>query len=104
MPIDLSKYPDNWKEISSRIRFERAGNKCENCGVENYTINPQTGKKVILTVAHINHDTTDNREENLKALCQYCHLNLDRRDNNKRRKYGKDFTGQQTINFDNQIP
>jgi hypothetical protein len=99
MPIDLAKYPKDWKQISARIRFERAGNKCESCGVENYSINPKTGKKVILTVAHINHDTTDNREENLKALCQYCHLTLDRKNNNKRRKYGKDFTGQLYIDF-----
>lgn len=34
--------------------------------------------KVVLTVAHLNHDTTDNRDENLAALCQRCHLNHDR--------------------------
>lgn len=32
MPIDYSKYPDNWKDISARIRFERAQGKCEQCG------------------------------------------------------------------------
>lgn len=31
--MDKSRYPDNWKEISHRIRFERAGGKCEQCGV-----------------------------------------------------------------------
>lgn len=35
MPIDYSEYPDNWHEISLRIRTERAGNRCETCGVEN---------------------------------------------------------------------
>jgi hypothetical protein len=35
MPVDYSRYPKNWKEISRRIRFERAANKCEWCGVEN---------------------------------------------------------------------
>lgn len=35
MPIDYSKYPDNWKsEIVPRI-IQRAGNKCEVCGIEN---------------------------------------------------------------------
>jgi 5-methylcytosine-specific restriction endonuclease McrA len=29
--------------------------------------------KVVLTIAHLNHDVTDNRHENLKALCQRCH-------------------------------
>lgn len=32
---------------------------------------------VVLTTAHLNHDTTDNREENLRALCQRCHLKHD---------------------------
>lgn len=36
MPIDYSKYPPNWKtEIVPRI-LERADNKCEKCGLENY--------------------------------------------------------------------
>lgn len=35
MPVDYSRYPDDWTAISRRIRFERAGNKCEWCGVEN---------------------------------------------------------------------
>jgi hypothetical protein len=35
MPIDYSKYPDNWKtEIVPRI-LKRADNKCESCGLEN---------------------------------------------------------------------
>lgn len=32
MPMDNSKYPPDWKAISNRIRFERAGGKCEQCG------------------------------------------------------------------------
>lgn len=36
MPIkDKSRYPANWTAISKHIRFERANNKCEECGVEN---------------------------------------------------------------------
>lgn len=34
MPIDYSRYPANWAEISRRIRFERAQGRCEQCGVE----------------------------------------------------------------------
>lgn len=34
--------------------------------------------KVVLTIAHLNHDITDNRQENLKALCQKCHLTYDK--------------------------
>jgi hypothetical protein len=38
MPIrkeNTHRYPKDWPEISKRIR-ERAGNKCEECGVSNY--------------------------------------------------------------------
>lgn len=35
--------------------------------------------KVVLTVAHLNHDETDCRDENLAALCQLHHLRLDAR-------------------------
>jgi 5-methylcytosine-specific restriction endonuclease McrA len=34
--------------------------------------------KIVLTVAHLNHDITDNRPENLRALCQRCHLTHDK--------------------------
>lgn len=33
----------------------------------------------VLTIAHLNHDTADNRPENLRALCQRCHLRHDGR-------------------------
>lgn len=33
--------------------------------------------KVVLTVAHLNHVESDVRDENLLALCQYCHLKYD---------------------------
>ncbi|PMD97697.1 hypothetical protein BWI97_08795 [Siphonobacter sp. BAB-5405] len=35
MPIDYSKYHPKWKLISRLIRFTRAANCCETCGVEN---------------------------------------------------------------------
>lgn len=40
MPISLenkSRYPSDWKQIRSKI-LERAGNKCEICGVANYEL------------------------------------------------------------------
>jgi len=45
----------------------RAKNRCEVCGCENYKPHPQTGAKVILTVAHLNHIPEDCRYENLKS-------------------------------------
>jgi len=91
MPLDYSLYPANWKEISFVIRFVRAAHRCEKCGVANGEQHPITGSRVVLTVAHLGipkpdgtpgdkHDKMDCRPENLAALCQRCHLNLDRAD------------------------
>jgi hypothetical protein len=88
MPVDYSKYPKDWKQISRRIRFERAGGKCEWCGAENYQPHPITGAKVVLTVMHLDHDVNNNAEDNLKAACQKCHNSYDakhRADNRKKK-------------------
>lgn len=77
-PENRARYPKDWKAISKRIRFERAGGRCEWCGAVNYQPHPVTGSKVILTVAHLNHTPEDCRDENLAALCQRCHLTYDR--------------------------
>lgn len=77
MPIKRENYPDDWELRSIFIRFYRARNKCEACGVENYTIHPITGSKVVLTTAHLDHNTQNNSFFNLKAMCQKCHNNYD---------------------------
>lgn len=33
--------------------------------------------KIVLTVAHLDHDPTNNDDANLAALCQKCHLTYD---------------------------
>jgi 5-methylcytosine-specific restriction endonuclease McrA len=79
MPINKEKkklYPADWKQISAKIR-ERAKNICEFCGAENYKPHPITGSKVVLTVAHLDHTPQNCSDENLKALCQKCHLTYD---------------------------
>ena len=76
-PENKARYPKDWKSISERIRFERAANKCEVCGAENYKPHPETGSKVILTVAHLDHKPENCADENLKAMCQRCHLRYD---------------------------
>lgn len=83
MPTDMSKYPPDWKETRKRI-LERANNRCERCGVQNYALREKGGgyvaasyfasyaeakkeKKeleahfgalsiVVLTIAHFDHD------------------------------------------------
>jgi ribosome-binding protein aMBF1 (putative translation factor) len=102
MPMQRDRYPDNWEAISRRIRFERAQNRCEWCGAENFKPHPITHSRVVLTVAHLGaplpdgtpgdkHDKMDVRDENLAALCQRCHLNFDREEHkfNARRTRAK---------------
>lgn len=46
--------------------------------------------RIILTVAHLDRDSTNNERSNLAALCQRCHLNHDRTAQHiPHRKYGR---------------
>lgn len=82
-PENRARYPKDWKAISRRIR-ERAGNRCEGspdfpeCRVENGHPHPVTGSRVVLTVAHLDHTPENCSDDNLKAMCQRCHLNYDK--------------------------
>lgn len=81
MPMKRHLYPAEWEAISAAIR-ERAGNRCEwpDCGVENGAlVMGKRGRpyKIVLTVAHLNHDPADCRPENLAAWCQPHHLRYD---------------------------
>lgn len=110
MPIDKSQYPPNWDAISEYIRHHRAKGRCEgtprrpDCRAVNGEPHPETGSRVILTTAHMNQDRSNNRyhptdphddDNNLRALCQYCHLDWDRTANQARRKYGKNYLNNQ---------
>lgn len=87
-PENRSRYPADWKDISARIRFERAGGFCECkgecgahagwCGAAHGKAHPVTGSIVVLTVAHLDHTPENCSEANLRAMCQRCHLNYDR--------------------------
>jgi hypothetical protein len=43
-----------------------------------------------LGVAHLNHTAGDDRDENLRAVCQWCHLNLDKEHHRETRQTRKD--------------
>ena len=99
MPVDMKRYPANWKAVSQRIR-ERDGHCCKFCGVPDRAVGYRLpdgqfieiethtaddfeadGHKVIrivLTVAHLSDPDPHNcADENLAALCQRCHNRLD---------------------------
>jgi 5-methylcytosine-specific restriction endonuclease McrA len=72
------RYPAEWAAIRQAI-LNREGNRCKFCGAKNHEPHPKTGSRVVLTIAHV----LDKRPErvalpNLAALCQKCHLKLDR--------------------------
>jgi hypothetical protein len=104
MPMNRKEYPPNWNAISKRIRFERAGGRCEDCEAINGDPNPKTGSIVVLTVAHKDHNLKNNDgldldinapllpepKSNLAALCQADHLARDIWEHSHSRKYGRD--------------
>lgn len=103
---EKDKYPKDWQAIRARI-LVRAEGCCEflnadgrRCNAPDLELvfrlkrNPEIwrtphggdcgeadpdcyGVKVVLTVAHLNHDPSDNRDENLRAGCQLHHLRYD---------------------------
>lgn len=104
MPVDYSNYPPDWKTVIRPRILKRAGNCCEWCHLPNYGIalskertllvDPQPYAQarenvgfyhepgdrafvVVLTIAHLDHDTANNKDDNLAALCQRCHLTHD---------------------------
>ncbi|MEQ1828047.1 MAG: HNH endonuclease signature motif containing protein [Pirellula sp.] len=77
MPMDRTKYPDDWDAIALAIK-EQSGWRCEKCGKQCRFPGEQfdTHRRT-LTVAHINHVTMDCNPTNLVALCPACHLAYD---------------------------
>lgn len=125
MPVDLKRYPADWKAIADRIRARAVHGgslpMCEclgECGVDHTAEayawgegDPLHGRcveangepgvnmrgRVVLTVAHLGvpkpdgspgdpHDKMDCRDENLKAMCQACHLRYDHAEHVANRK------------------
>ena len=106
-PENAKRYPKNWPEISKRIRrrarnrcecrgecglrhFKRDGKQIDvpsfgpeieskvfRCAAVNGKPHPVTGAKVVLTVAHKNHQPEDCTDDNLGAWCQKCHNRYD---------------------------
>lgn len=87
MPIrteNRSRYPKDWPAISKRIR-ERSGGRCEfiepatglRCLAVNGDPHPLTGSRVVLTVAHLDHQPENCADDNLLAGCQRCHNRYD---------------------------
>lgn len=93
-PENKNKYPKNWNLIRQQVA-ERSGLACEgspkypNCYAGHGTHHPVTKSIVVLTVAHLDHDPTNNdgfeirnkilplKDSNLRHWCQRCHNTYD---------------------------
>lgn len=81
-PENKARYPKDWRRIADSIR-ERAQQRCEGspaypeCRAPNGDPHPVTGSRVVLTVAHLDHTPENCEPQNLKAMCQRCHLTYD---------------------------
>jgi len=72
MPIDYSKYPNNFKDTARKLK-DKAGGKCENCGIGNM----EDG--TMGSCLEIHHPDKDphNPYARTEVLCAKCHLNAD---------------------------
>ena len=72
-------YPADWEQMAWQCK-ERAGWRCEDCGVAHGTrlISERTGvvTTVYLAAAHLDHDPW-NPDARLAALCPACHARYD---------------------------
>ena len=69
-----SPHSKEWKAIVAAMRA-RSGNRCEGtpkhpeCRAVNGEPHPETGSKVVLTVAHMDHDESHGDPARLRHLC-----------------------------------
>lgn len=68
-------YPKDWERLARECK-ERAGWRCEECGIAHnaLVIHRRTGEviRVKLCAAHLDHDIWNPRPH-LRALCRSCH-------------------------------
>lgn len=91
MPINPEKmkryigggtHSKEWKAFRATL-LDRAGNCCEgtdqhpDCRAANGQPHPETGSKVVLTIAHMDWDESHEDPERCRALCQRCHNHWD---------------------------
>lgn len=81
MPIQPNNQhfqPAEFTKIRALV-LKRAHNHCEYCGVSNglCVTDGRRWYPVVLSIAHLDHDPTNNDPSNLRALCQRCFRKFD---------------------------
>jgi len=119
VPINYRRYPEIWRTRIVPFIRARSNDQCEQCGVHHgqvvfreqiklvrkfktvyrsvwhlrdvsTTENKLKPVKVVLTVAHLDHDAFNShiKMDRLKHLCQLCHLRYDAPLKARKRKCG----------------
>ena len=81
---------DAWNEIEVSMQGDVDAEDAQNMG---YKV-----VKIVLTIAHLDHNIQNNSYDNLAALCQRCHNRLDVHDRVKNRKETRRIKSKQ-LNF-----
>jgi hypothetical protein len=83
-PENRARYPKDWRTAIVPAVRARSGNRCEGspaypeCRAINGEPHPVTGSKVVLTVAHLDHDDLETRDiSRMRHWCQRCHNTYD---------------------------
>lgn len=85
LKANAHRYGPNWPVLKAAV-LARAQGRCEgsprfaDCRAANGRPHPVTGSRVVLTIAHLDRVQEHLSLENLRALCQRCHLTHDRVD------------------------
>lgn len=86
MPMKRWLYPDEWERIATEVK-ETADWRCDMCDVQCYRPGERVEtRRLVLTVAHLNHTPADCRTENLMAMCAPCHCRYDAPEKARRRR------------------
>lgn len=102
-----SHYPKEWQDTIRPAILRRDAYRCQHCRALHRSwgyyssigewiecdefmrrwamMNSIKVFQIFLQVAHLDQDTKNNQETNLRSLCQRCHLNFDRKFNQIKR-------------------
>jgi hypothetical protein len=85
MPLGAWRHPgaQEWDMIHSKVKYGQY-TLLQSIKFHGFT-------RIVLTVAHLDHDHNNNDDENLAALCQRCHLHHDRQQHADNRRYGRNW-------------
>jgi 5-methylcytosine-specific restriction endonuclease McrA len=111
-PEMAHRYGEAWAVLALALKFcadyrcecdGRCGRPPEHLDVHGRCRNRQgeaahgTGSKVVLTIAHLDHEPSHNERSNLMVACQGCHLHYDRAHHAQTRAARLERAGQLTL-------